>query len=258
MNKTVLIAFYILFVLLAFTSIFMIARYYVQEKIASNSYLAMLDYVAMGNDADVQAPENKGSEKTESVSEPETKPMQTVYIDFDKLIEKYPDVIGWLYCEGTPINYPVMQCDNNDFYLRHLPDGTSNAAGSLFADYRCDEIGKTSNFIIYGHNMSNGTMFGSLTEYKSQSYYDEHPVMYLFTQNENYKIELIAGFVSKPTEEVYNTEQTWENIMKYASVSTFRTSRVLQNEDFYVTLSTCSYEYENARYVLIGKLCVIP
>lgn len=69
--------------------------------------------------------------------------------------------------------------------------------------------------------MKNGTMFSSLTKYKSQSYYDEHQVLFLFTPDANYKIELIAGFVSKPTGTVYNAEQTYEQVLQYCSQSTF-------------------------------------
>lgn len=116
------------------------------------------------------------------------------------------------------------------------------------------EIGETNNYIIYGHNMKNGTMFSSLTKYKSQSYYDEHPVLYLYTPDGDYRIELIAGFVSKPTGEVYNTDQTYEQILKYCSQSTFRSTATPLDDEIYITLSTCSYEYENARYVVIGKL----
>lgn len=102
--------------------------------------------------------------------------------------------------------------------------------------------------------MKNGTMFSSLTKYKSQSYYDEHPVLYLYTPEGDYKIELIAGFVSKPTGEVYNTVQTYEQMLQYCFQSTIQSSVTPRSEDRYITLSTCSYEYENARYVVIGEL----
>lgn len=105
--------------------------------------------------------------------------------------------------------------------------------------------------------MKNGTMFSSLTKYKSQSYYDEHPVLYLYTPEGAYKIELIAGFVSKPTGEVYNTNQTYEQVLEYCSHSTFCSPITPRDDEKYITLSTCSYEYENARYVVIGKLNMI-
>ncbi len=117
---------------------------------------------------------------------------------FEKLTAEYPDTVGWLYCEGTPINYPVVQSKDNLRYLRRLPDGRYNAAGSLFADYRCKEVAASGNYIIYGHNMKNGSMFGTLVRYKSQNYYDEHPTLYYLTPERTFRIELIAGFVTSP------------------------------------------------------------
>lgn len=129
-------------------------------------------------------------------------------MDFKQLLAEYSDTVGWFYCEGKQINYSVMQRNDNDYDLRYLLGGSYNTAGSLFADFCCGEIGKTSNYIIYGHNMNNGTMFSSLLKYISQSYYDEQPVLYLYTPECEYKIELMTGFVYKPTGDVYKTNQT--------------------------------------------------
>ena len=79
-------------------------------------------------------------------------------------------------------------------------------------------------------------------------------MLYLYTPEGDYKIELIAGFVSKPTGEVYNTVQTYEQMLQYCFQSTIQSSVTPRSEDRYITLSTCSYEYENARYVVIGEL----
>lgn len=254
MKKVISIVICIVLSLLMAVSIFMIVRHYSEENKAADTYSDMLDFVVT---EDVEETTPNESEETKPTTTPDTEPTQeeqTITIDFDQLLAQYPNAVGWLYCEGTPINYPVMQSDDNDYYLRRLPNGTYNTAGSLFADYRCGEIRETNNYIIYGHNMKNGTMFSSLTKYKSQSYYDEHPALYFYTPEGDYKIELIAGFVSKPTGEVYNTEQTYEQVLEYCSRSTFRSAVIPRNEGRYISLSTCSYEYENARYVVIGEL----
>lgn len=260
MKKVISTVICIVLALLMALSIFMIVRHYSEEKQAADTYSDMQDFVVTEGTEGIESTESSGTEGTEPVVTPETRPAQeeqTIAIDFDQLLAQYPNAVGWLYCEGTPINYPVMQSDDNDYYLRRLPDGTYNTAGSLFADYRCGEIRETNNYIIYGHNMKNGTMFSSLTKYKSQSYYDEHPVLYLYTPEGNYKIELIAGFVSKPTGEVYNTVLTYEQMLEFCSHSTFRSTITPCDAERYITLSTCSYEYENARYVVIGKFNMI-
>lgn len=257
MKKVISIVICIVLALLMAVSIFMIVRHYSEEKKAADAYSDMQDFVVTEGADETESTEPAETEGTESVTTPEIGPAQEeqcISIDFDQLLAQYPNAVGWLHCEGTPINYPVMQSDDNDYYLRRLPNGTYNTAGSLFADYRCGEIGETNNYIIYGHNMKNGTMFSSLIKYKSQSYYDKHPVLYLYTPEGAYKIELIAGFVSKPTGEVYNTNQTYEQVLNYCSNSTFRSDIAISEGDCYITLSTCSYEYENARYVVIGKI----
>lgn len=257
MKKVISTVICVVLALLMAVSLFMIVRHYSEEKKASDTYSDMLDFVVTEGVNETESTEPDETEGTESATTSGIESVQEeqcITIDFDQLLAQYPNAVGWLCCEGTPINYPVMQSNDNDYYLRRLPDGTYNTAGSLFADYRCGEIGETNNYIIYGHNMKNGTMFSSLTKYKSQSYYEEHPVLYLYTPNGNYKIELIAGFVSKPTGEAYNTNQTYEQILKYSSNSTFRSDVAQCEGDCYITLSTCSYEYENARYVVIGRL----
>lgn len=257
MKKVISIVICIVLALLLVVSIFMIVRHYSEEKKAADVYSDMQDFVATEGADETESTEPDETEGTEPDTNPEAEPTQeelSIRVDFQQLLAQYPNAVGWLYCEGTPINYPVMQSDDNDYYLRRLPDGTYNTAGSLFADYRCGELGESNNYIIYGHNMKNGTMFSSLTKYKSQSYYDEHPVLYLYTPEGNYQIELIAGFVSKPTGKIYNTNQTYEQILKYSSNSTFRSNVDPCEGDCYITLSTCSYEYENARYVVIGKI----
>ena len=260
MRKLITTILCILLALLTAISIFMIARHYAEEKTAADTYSDMLEFVVTEGDEETETTEPSETDGAESDTTPDTEPVQVeqpITIDFDQLLAQYPDTVGWLHCEGTPINYPVMQSDDNNYYLRRLPDGTYNTAGSLFADYRCGEIGETDNYIIYGHNMKNGTVFSSLTKYKSQSYYDEHPVLYLFTPEADYRIELIAGFVSKPTGKVYSSKLSREDIDEFCALSTFERDVDQVITGAYITLSTCSYEFENARYVVVGRLSEI-
>lgn len=185
----------------------------------------------------------------------ETAPIQ---VDFNVLADTNEDIIGWLYSEDTPINLPIVQSSDNDYYLRRMIDGTWNSSGSLFADCRNASDFSDHNTIIYGHNMKNDEMFGTLPNYEEQSYYDEHPVMWLLTPDGDYKIELVAGYVTEDTDDVYSLDQSEEAV--YATVqqviekSTFTTDVTIHQGDRFLTLSTCSYEYDNARYVLIGRL----
>lgn len=183
-------------------------------------------------------------------------------VDFDALQEENPDIVGWLYCKDTPINYPVVQGEDNQYYVHHMTDGSYNAGGAIFLDFRNDSGFQDWNSVLYGHNMRNKSMFGSLENYKQQSYYDEHPVIWLLTRECAYRINLYAGFVTMADSESYTMFQTEDEFAAYldtvAEKSTF-TSRVERdNIRKIITLSTCSYEYNAARYVLIGSPVAIP
>lgn len=193
----------------------------------------------------------------------ETIPMEPVLsapisVDFDALRETAPDAIAWLYCPDTLINLPVVQGRDNNQYLYRLPDGTSNSGGTLFVDYRNNMTFTDRNTIIYGHNMKNGSMFGTLCNYKEQEYYDMHPVLWLLTPQRSYQIQLFAGFVTSPDSEPYtffpDESDLTDYVTKAMERSTFRADVDIQENDRIVTLSTCSYEFDDARYILHGRL----
>ena len=117
-----------------------------------------------------------------------------IKIDFEKLKSQNEDVIAWIYSEGTEINYPIVQGEDNDYYLRRLLNGKWNIAGTLFIDYRNSSKFNDRNTFVHGHNMLDGSMFSSLLDYQKQEYYDEHPTMYLLTSDKNYTIEIFAGY----------------------------------------------------------------
>lgn len=182
----------------------------------------------------------------------------TFAVDFESLLQRNADVVGWLYCPDTPISYPVVQGENNDQYLRRDLDGNYLIGGTLFMDYRGGALEKGTRHIMYGHNMKNGSMFGLLPEYKSQAYFESHPVMYYVTPDGNYRLELFAGLVVRRDDRIYDMsldEEEWTELLNsYRAASTFESDTELQCDDIIVTLSTCSYEFDNARYIIIGRL----
>lgn len=182
-----------------------------------------------------------------------------ISVDFEALIRENADIIGWLYCENTPINYPVVQTKDNDYYLRRDLHGDYLKTGTLFADYRCPAVGTGQNHIIYGHNMKNASMFGTFVNYKDQEYYEAHPVLYYLTPDNDYKIELFSGFTANADSDIYRTafggtEEFEAFLRELIAKSTFTSEIAVTGEDHVVMLSTCSYEFNNARYVVFGKL----
>lgn len=181
-----------------------------------------------------------------------------IKVDFDSILAKNNDVIGWLYCENSPINYAVVQADNNEKYLRRGIDGKHSHSGSLFADFRNAPDFTDKNTVIYGHNMNNSEMFGSLIKYKEQKYFDSHPEFLLITPDESYTVSLIAGFEEKSTAEFYERLVSFENaedaVNAFISKSTFKSSYSFSEEDRFVTFSTCTDDYSDVRFLLIGKI----
>ncbi len=155
-----------------------------------------------------------------------------ITVDFDALLEINPDVIGWLYCPDTVINYPLVQGEDNDYYLHRLINGTPNNNGTLFVDEQNSAGFSDENTVIYGHHMRNGSMFGYLENYEQQSYYEAHPVVYLLTPEGNYA--------------------SW--LAEQRTRSDFSAPVEVERGDRVVTLSTCAYDFQDARYVVLGKL----
>ena len=188
--------------------------------------------------------------------DPEVSPIE---VDIAALHAQYPDVVGWIYSPNTKINYPIAYTDNNFWYLDHLYDESYNANGTIFIDTKCASDFSDKNTLVYGHNMNDGSMFASLRDYRDESYYPDHPCLYISTENYHYRLDLIAGFVTEPTSFAYaNTFDEDEQFLHYIetikSMSTFKSDVKVTAEDKVVTLSTCTYEIDDGRYVVVGKL----
>ena len=179
-------------------------------------------------------------------------------INFGELRAINKDAVAWLYCPDTVIDYPVMRASDYSYYLSHLADGSYNANGALFIDFNCASDFSDPLTVIYGHHMQSGRMFGSLVGYKNQAYFDEHPYMYLYTENGNYRIELLYGCVIEAGQwrsRAFMYPTNVESLLAYAQYNTTFNSPVrYQSGDRIVALSTCSYEFDDARYVVIGVL----
>ncbi len=226
---------------------------------SEENYEAMTqEYVTEGTPtSSVKEPETEGA--ASEMTEAEPLEMAPIAVDFEKLLTDSPDVVGWLYCPDTVINYPVARGEDNSYYLARLPDGTYNNNGSIFMDYRCAADFSDWNSILYGHNMKNDTMFGTLEDFRKQEYYDAHPVLYLLTPAQDYKIVLIGGCTTPGDDkDTYGIPISLEErnalIEKAQQNSTFQADVEIGNEERLITLSTCAYDYTGARYVLVGVL----
>lgn len=180
-------------------------------------------------------------------------------IDFNNLKTTCPNAIAWIYSSGTPINYPVVQGKDNRFYLSHRADNTSNENGAVFLNKNNSPNFTDDNSILFAHHLANGDMFTSLEKYRDQKYYQEHSTMDLIMPATNYKIELIAGYVLDGSSPIFPTRfSTVEKqalFLTNARKHSVFTSKVQASpKDRLITLCTCTYDYNNARLALVGKL----
>lgn len=183
-------------------------------------------------------------------------------VDFGAIQEVNPDVVAWIYCEGTQVSYPVLRGKTNSDYLKRTYDGTYNSAGSIFMDYRNDPEFRDRNTVLYGHNMLNGSMFHCLNDFVSQEYFDKHSTWYIITPNKTYKLQIFASLITSYADELklfqaisYDSENWFD---KYDDIMFDAEAKdegvFVAEQDCLVMLSTCNYSFENARCVVIGKL----
>lgn len=199
-------------------------------------------------------PETTTSEKKPTANKP-----KFPIVNFDALSAINSDVTGWIYVEGTNINYPIVQGEDNSHYLHYTFNGEENRVGSIFMDYRCRDDFSDRNTVIYGHRLSDKTMFTALKNYKKQSYYDAHPYYVIVTPEKKYVVEIFSGYVAAVDDEAWrlnfsSDEEFSDWLAETKSKSKFKSKVTPTAEDHVVTLSTCTYEFDNARYVLFGVL----
>ena len=223
-----------------------------EYKQGENEYSNLADIMVSANSSDIYV-----SKSAPAADAAEQAPID---VNFEALNAMNANVVGWLYCAGTPINYPVVQSSDNSYYLNRLYDDQTNSSGAIFMDAMNAPDLSDANTIIYGHNMKNGTMFASLANYESQSYYAKHPVIYYLTRDRNYRIDVFASYETPGGSDAFtiffDSEQTYSNyLQKRWNLSQIDTSSLpMSTDDNIVTLTTCSYNYNDARYVVQGKV----
>lgn len=186
------------------------------------------------------------------------------YEKYGALYEQNNDFVGWIQIDGTNINYPVMQTpDNPDYYLKHSFENTWSDYGVPYLDEAC-VIGRSNNLVIYGHHMSNGSMFCDLELYSDQAFCMDHPVIRFDTLSSFGEYEVIAVFRYNTNQETFrydrevNMDETrfsWFMEQVHAR-ELFSTGKDASFGDQMLTLSTCEYTYKNGRLVVVARKVV--
>lgn len=188
-----------------------------------------------------------------------------ILTEYSTLYQKNQKLIGWIKIDDTVIDYPVMQTTNNEYYLNHDFYQNEDKNGCIFMDCQCDVIKGCDNIILYGHHMQSGKMFGSLSKYSSENYYKEHPTIQFDTIYEKGTYQIMYVFRSKVYSEGDVTfkyyqfinaasEKEFNSAMyEMAALSLYDTGISAAYGDQILTLSTCDYQENNGRFVVVAK-----
>lgn len=231
--------------------------YYFRESQKQEAAFQELEHIAeqeAGRASSETGPSEEADDKDETFAS-----------EYEVLSERNSDFWGWVKIEGTQLSYPVMYTpDDPEHYLRLDFDGNYSTRGVPFLDGACsDDCG---NYIIYGHHMKDGTMFGSLLSYAKKDYWEAHPTIQLNTSEGQNTYTILAAFYAK----VYNREDSGvfryyqytdltdpelfnEYVEQVRAAALYDTDIEVQTGDRLLTLSTCSYHTKNGRFVVVAR-----
>ena len=182
-------------------------------------------------------------------------------VDFDRLRSINEDVIGWIMQDGTEISFPIVQGEDNEYYLTHLYTKSVNRTGAIFADAGNSPYFTDMCTYLYGHNRKNGSMFASIPNYLDHAYYEAHPTLTIITPYEDYIAEVFAC-----VRESAEQEQTWrvkqfsrcaeydEFVQSILERSQLETGIVPKWGDQLLALCTCTNEVHEERYIVFARM----
>lgn len=180
--------------------------------------------------------------------------------DFTKLLKENPDTVGWIMIPGTEIDYPVVQTDDDSYYLTHDYNKAESGHGSIFMDYRNSANVSDKHTILYGHNMRDGTMFHDLNEYKNLDFLSKHRYIEYRNLNGIYRWEIFSTYSTNVDFDYLQTEfvsndvflSFINNLLTHSQFDSYEMD--LKEEDRILTLSTCCNDIENGRRVVHARL----
>lgn len=226
---------------------FMVARHFWEAKKSADTYTRLSQMV---------------EESAEPPAEEEEPEQTEAGRKYAAILAENDDLVGWIRIDDTRIDYPVMQTpENPNYYLRRGFDRKYSYYGVPYAAENCD-VDTSSNVVIYGHNMDNGSMFSDLTRYCSESFYQEHKTIVFDTLEQLGTYEVMAVFKTVSGAEdgfAYHlfADGTAEEFEKYVaqckSLALYDTGVTAEYGDRLITLSTCEYSRTDGRLVVVAK-----
>lgn len=194
-----------------------------------------------------------------SVAVPSAEPKVAAKLEFNakfaELVKVNEDIVGWIKIDETRIDYPVVQAEDNDFYLNNDVNRKSNVAGSIFMDYR-NKVGEANrNIILYGHDMKNKTMFAGLIDYESRWNFENKAMIEFDTIYGDAEWVIFSAYTTDSSFDYIKTEfdsdEEFQGFLDTVQAKSLHASDVKATaKDTILTLSTCSSAYEDARFVV--------
>ena len=192
----------------------------------------------------------------------------SAYEKYAAVYEQNDDFVGWLCIEDTNINYPVMQTpEEPNYYLKRAFDRSYSDYGVPYVQENC-ALGISDNIVIYGHNMSNGSMFADLCRYEKKSFWQEHPIIHFDTLSGYGEYEIVTVFktvaYSQEGFKYYHfvdaeNEADFDTFLAQCrELELYDTGVDAEYGDKLITLSTCEYSRKNGRMVIVAKLIAPP
>ena len=206
---------------------------------------------------------NKGKTLVMHLTKDEDAP--DILSEYQTLYNNNKSLVGWVRIDDTLIDYPVMQSQNNEYYLDHNFNQEKDNNGSIFIDSECSIWPRSQNIIMYGHNMKSGKMFGELKKYKQESFAKEHPYIFFDTLYNKGKYQVMYVFGENVYDEVEvafkyyqfinaNSQEEWDSAMHdMAEKSMYDLGITAAYGGDIITLSTCDYEKDAERFVVVAK-----
>lgn len=250
-NKIIKISAAVVSAALLLGGLFLLFRDDVQVKIQEEKIKPFVPDFTL-----LELPEDSNSEEnsTEIPFEAEEKLKEQT----QELCTNIDNSIGWINVPETKINYPVMYSGDNDFYLHRAVDGSYLRVGSIFLDYRCNSDFMSRINILYGHNMSDGSMFADVMKFIDSSYFDSHNYGWLSTPNAVYKIDFFSVSQPENYDDFYDVNSDINLWLESLRENSFIWRNIgISEEDRFISLSTCTGSEGSSRTVLTGKLCKI-
>lgn len=230
--------------LIAAVAVFCFAGYQIftiqaERNRSMEEYQELSQYVAILPTEALEEEEAGGKEEVKQQEIP------NLQIDFDALKAINPEITGWIYMEGIGASYPIAAGKDNEYYLNHTFEGQRNGSGCIFMDYENNSDFTDYNTFVYGHNMKNGTMFGSLKRYvEKEDFIEEYPYFYIYTENSAKKYAICSYYIATPTEEIYHLVGSTEAYAEYQKLVLGKSVKdcgiEVTGQQKMVSLSTCS------------------